>query len=78
MKLTPQGKTRGLPGAAEQLAGYLRMATTAALRRQESMQRLGNQGPSRFVRLCQTIFYKKIHEVIFDGFQRFPINSNHF
>ena len=69
-----------------------------------SVQGLGYQSPSRLVRLCQTVFYKKIFNHGFriggtdkhgwgegeggnndpsmpmdsGGFQRFPINSNHF
>jgi hypothetical protein len=34
----------------------------------ESVQSLGNQGPSSFVRPCQTIFYKKKYETDADEF----------
>jgi hypothetical protein len=68
MKLTSKAKSdAGRGGAAEQLAEQC-----SALRRQgEAVQSLGNQGPSSFVRLCQTIFYKKIMELT-------PMNSNRF
>jgi len=47
----------------------------------EAVQSLGNQGPSRLVRLCQTIFYKKIMKlsgwisIICNDFQRFASNE---
>jgi hypothetical protein len=58
----------------------------ALRRRQASGQSLGNQGPSSFVRLCQTLFYKKnmqaatknLKETQFAELRPFPMISNRF
>jgi hypothetical protein len=54
----------------------------AGLRRdRESVQSLENQGPSRLVRLCQTIFYKKNMQAATENpyeLRAFPMISNQF
>jgi len=62
-----------LPTCFDVLAGE-----PPALRWVESVQGLGNQGPSGLVRLYQAFFYKKNIKADADGFRPFPMISNQF
>jgi hypothetical protein len=73
MKLMHGGKNGGRQEGIT-TCGRAARAPAAAV----SVQGLGNQCSSSFVRLCQTIFLKKYYEADADGFRPFPMISNQF
>jgi hypothetical protein len=72
MKVRHKGKIERLRGR------FCRYSRTRTRRMGGSMQRLGNQGPSRLVRLCQTIFFKKIMKLRTEKTLQIPMISGDF